>query len=373
MDFYEVVGQVRALLQRQGRVSYRALKRQFGIDDDFIEDLKEELLYTHASAVQADDRGFTWTGTPEERQGTTRPPVQPSAQPPIQPDQPTPAEPPPTVPHTPEAERRQLTVMFIDLVESTSLSAQLDPEDLREIVRAYQQVCSEVITRFDGHIAQLLGDGILVYFGYPQAHEDDAHRAVRTGLGILTAMRDLNIRLQQDKGIQLALRVGIHTGLVVVGEMGSTGRQEQLALGETPNVAARIQGLATPNTLVISDATSRLVQGYFACQDLGAQTLRGVAQPLHVYQVLGESGVQNRLDIVSTCGLTPLVGRESEVTLLLERWEQAKTGHGQVVLLTGDAGIGKSRLVQVLKDHVANEPHTRWECPSLPYYQNTIG
>ncbi|HZM23811.1 MAG TPA: AAA family ATPase, partial [Anaerolineales bacterium] len=133
--------------------------------------------------------------------------------------------------------------------------------------------------------------------------------------------------------------------------MGGGSRQEQLALGETPNVAARIQGLATPNTLVISDATSRLVQGYFVCQDLGAQTLRGVAQPLHVYQVLGESGVQNRLDIASTCGLTPLVGRESEVTLLLERWEQAKTGHGHVVLLTGDAGIGKSRLVQVLKDH----------------------
>src|SRR4029077_282846 len=143
-------------------------------------------------------------------------------------------------PPTPAAERRQLTVMFCDLVDSTALSGQLDPEEYRDVVRAYQTACTEVIQRYDGHIAQLLGDGLLIYFGYPQAHEDDAQRAVRTGLGILAAMGDLNTRLQQDKGIQLALRVGIHTGLVVVGEMGGAGRQEQLALGETPNIAARI-------------------------------------------------------------------------------------------------------------------------------------
>src|SRR6516165_5945312 len=172
---------------------------------------------------------------------------------------------------SPEAERRQLTVMFCDLVDSTKLSSQLDPEDYRNVVRAYQTACTEVIQRYEGHIAQYLGDGLLVYFGYPQAHEDDPHRAVRTGLGILAAMGDLNTRLQQAQGIQLGLRMGIHTGLVVVGEMGSTGRQEQLALGETPNVAARIQGLATPNSLVVSSATHRLIQGYFECQDLGAQ------------------------------------------------------------------------------------------------------
>src|SRR5215470_13173447 len=276
MDFYEVVGQVRALLQRQGRVSYRALKRQFGLDDDFIEDLQEELLYAHASAVQADERGFTWTGATEERQGTTRPPAQTSAQPPIQPDQPPQAEPPLPAPHTPEAERRQLTVMFCDLVDSTKLSSQLDPEDWRDVVRAYQRVCTDVIQRYDGHIAQLLGDGLLIYFGFPVAHEDDAQRAVRTGLGILAAMGDLNQGLQQAKGITLALRLGLHTGLVVVGAMGSGDRQEQLALGETPNIAARIQGLAALNTVAISEATWRLVQGYFACEALGAQTLRGV-------------------------------------------------------------------------------------------------
>jgi len=153
--------------------------------------------------------------------------------------------------------------------------------------------------------------------------------------------------------------------------MGGAGRQEQLALGEVPNIASRIEGLAEANTMAISEATSRLVQGYFACQDLGAQTLRGVAEPLHVYRVLQDSGARGRLDVAVTRGLTPLVGRESEVTLLLERWAQAKSGQGQVVLLTGDAGIGKSRLVQVLKDHVATEPHVRWECRSVPYYQNT--
>jgi len=188
---------------------------------------------------------------------------------------------------------------------------------------------------------------------------------------MLAAMGELNSRLQEAKGIQLAIRVGVHTGLVVVGEMGGAGRQEQLALGEVPNIAARIQGLAVPNTITISEATSRLVEGYFTCESLGEQTLRGVPQPLKVYRVLETSGAYSRLDVAVTRGLTPLVGREQEVGLLLERWEQVKAGHGQVVLLTGDAGIGKSRLVQVLKDNVAHEPHTRWECRSAEYSQNT--
>jgi class 3 adenylate cyclase len=230
--------------------------------------------------------------------------------------------------------------MFCDLVDSTALSGQLDPEDLREVVRAYQNVCTEVIQRYEGHIAQLLGDGLLIYFGYPHAHEDDAQRAVRTGLGIVEAIGTLNTSFAQTTGITLAVRLGIHTGLVVVGEMGGAGRQEQLALGEVPNIASRIQGLAAPNSLVVSEATYRLIQGYFECQALGAQTLRGVAEPVHVYRVLQESGARGRLDVAVTRGLTPLVGRESEVTLLRERWEQVKAGHGQVVLLTGMQVLG---------------------------------
>src|SRR5215510_8916684 len=371
MTFDDILEQVIALLKRQGRVSYGALKRRFDLDDAYLEDLKGELLYVHEAEVEADERGFTWTGATADLQGTTSQSNQaeprsiveqvPTAQ-----DISVPVE-----PRSPEAERRQLTVMFCDLVESTKLSSQLDPEDYREVVREYQRVCTEVIQHYEGYTAQLLGDGLLIYFGYPGAHEDDAQRAVRTGLGILDAMGDFNTRLQQEKGIQLALRMGIHTGLVVVGEMGGEGYREQLALGEVPNLAARLQGLAVPNTLVISEATYRLVQGYFDCEALGEQTLRGVAESLNVYRVLRESGVHNRLDIASARGLTPLVGRELEVTLLQERWEQAKAGQGQVVLLTGDAGIGKSRLVQVLKDHVANEPHLRWECRSAEYSQNT--
>ena len=368
MDFYEVLERVLELLQRHRRVSYRALKVQFELDDDRLDLLKEELLYAQYPIADDQGRGLVWTGAPG---GVQEPAPPQSPQPLATQEQPSlQVTPLPTAP-PPDAERRQLTVMFCDLVDSTTLSSQLDPEEYRDVVRAYQRVCTEVIQRYDGYIAQLLGDGLLVYFGYPHAHEDDAQRAVRTGLGILAAVGDLNQGLQQAKGIQLALRLGIHTGLVVIGEMGSTGRQEQLALGETPNVAARMQGLAAPNTLVVSDATHRLVQGYFECQDLGARALRGVTESMRVYHVLRESGATSRLDIAQSRGLTPLVGRESEVTLLLERWAQVKDGQGQVVLLSGDAGIGKSRLVQMLKEHVANQPHTRWECRSAEYYQNT--
>jgi predicted ATPase/class 3 adenylate cyclase len=370
MNFYSVVDQAIALLRQRGRVTYRALKRQFALDDEALADLTEELIYGQRLAADEDGRVLVWTGD------MPRGPEPHASLSPAGP-QPTTHEAPPSqvetllVSQRPDAERRQLTVLFCDLVDSTALSGQLDPEDLRDVVRAYHQVCSEVITRFDGHIAQLLGDGLLVYFGYPQAHEDDPHRAIRTGLGILDALGDMNARLRRENGIALALRLGIHTGLVVVGAMGGQGRHEQLALGETPNIAARMQGLAASNTLVISEKTSRLVQGYFDCEALGAQPLRGVTEPSAVYRVLSERGAQGRLDIAQARGLTPLVGRASEVTLLLDRWEQAKAGQGHVVLLIGEAGIGKSRLVQVLKDHVATEPHIRWECWSAEYAQNS--
>jgi class 3 adenylate cyclase len=329
MTFDDILAQIIALLQRQGRVSYGALKRRFDLYDDYIKDLKDELLFAHP-VVDADHRGLVWTGDTARGQAVAPSPAQPPTPSATQHDPPTQIT-PPLASHLPEAERRQLTVMFCDLVDSTALSGQLDPEEYREVVRAYQQVCTDVIQRYGGHIAQLLGDGLLIYFGYPHAHEDDPHRAVRTGLGILAALGDLHQGQQHAKGLPLAIRVGMHTGLVVVGEMGGGARHEQLALGETPNVAARIQGLATPNTVAMSEATYRLVQGYFECQDLGSQTLRGVAAPLHVYRVLQESGAKGRLDVAVTQGLTPLVGREQEIGLLLERWGQAKAGHGQVM------------------------------------------
>ena len=368
MDFYEVLEQVVVLLQRHGRVSYRALKRQFDLDDEFVADLKDELIHSRHPIADEDGRSLIWTGEMKEVAESITHPDQP--QPIVEQTQPVQAT-QAIESHTPDAERRQLTVMFCDLVGSTSLSGDLDPEDYREVVRQYQQVCSEVIQRYDGHIAQYLGDGLLVYFGFPLAHEDDAQRAVRSGLGIIEAIGALNTRLEQEKDIKLAVRLGIHTGLVVVGEMGGRDRQEQLALGETPNVASRIQGIAEPNSVVISDATHRLVQGFFDTAPLGEYELRGVVHPIAVYRVLGETGVQSRLDVTSTRGLTPLVGREQEVGLLLERWQQGKEGQGQVALLSGEGGIGKSRLIQVLKDHVSDERHTRIECRSSPYFTNS--
>jgi class 3 adenylate cyclase/predicted ATPase len=370
MTFKDVLAHVIDWLQQDKRITYRALQRQFDLDDAYLEDLKAELIQAKKLAVDEEGVVLVWTGASAISEPTS-PPDQPTQQPPFQAQRSPQVIPRVTAAPAPDAERRRLTVMFCDLVDSTKLSSQLDPEDWRDVVRAYQQVCMEVIQRYDGYIAQLLGDGLLIYFGFPVAHEDDAQRAVRAGLGMLAALGDLNQGLQQTQGIQLAIRVGMHTGLVVVGAMGGGGRQEQLALGETPNVAARIQGLAAPNTLVISHTTLGLVQGYFQCQDLGAQALRGVTESIHVYHVLRESGATSRLDVAQPRGLTPLVGREQEVGILVERWEQVKAGHGHVVLLTGDAGIGKSRLVQVLKDHIANEPHTRWECRSAEYYQNT--
>lgn len=234
MTFEEVLHQAIVMLQRQGRVSYRALKRQFHLDDAYLDDLKAELIEVHQVAVDQDGKMLVWTGaaraTPSP--GPTLPQtVQPSA---AHVGRPATEVPPASAPRPLEAERRQLTVLFCDLVDSTRLASHLDPEDYRTVVQAYQQACAAVIQPFDGHIAQYLGDGLLVYFGYPQAHEDDAQRAVRVGLGILDAMRTLHTRLTQDKGVRVAVRLGIHTGLVVVGAMGSGDKQEQLCLRTAP-------------------------------------------------------------------------------------------------------------------------------------------
>jgi len=271
----------------------------------------------------------------------------------------------------PGAERRQLTVMFCDLVGSTELSARLDPEDLREVVRSYQEKAADLIQGFDGHIAQYLGDGLLVYFGYPQAHEDDAHRAVQAGLGIVEAMGKLNTRLESEYGVQLAVRLGIHTGPVVVGEMGGGGRHEQLALGETPNVAARLERLAEPDTVVISAMTKRLVEGAFALEDLGSNSVKGVPELIAVSRVLNPIVAQTDEEEVGTRVITTLVGRDEEIGLLLRRWEQSKEGFGQVVLINGEPGIGKSALADVIRQQVAKEGYTRVTYRCSPYHTNS--
>ncbi len=271
----------------------------------------------------------------------------------------------------PDAERRQLTVMFCDIVDSTSLSEKLDPEDLREVIRKYQTACNKIIHRFEGHIAQYLGDGLLVYFGYPEAHEDDAQRAARTGLAIVEAISHLNPSLKEQWDAELAVRVGIHTGLVVTGEVGGGKTREYLAIGEVPNIAARLQSEAAPNTVVVSADTYQLIEGCFACNEPENLVLDGFSKPMGVCRIDHVSTARLRLDPM-TERLTPIVGREQETSLLLERWQRINEHMGQVVLLCGDAGIGKSRLVKVLEEYVARDPQA-WltPCQCSAFHQNS--
>ena len=272
-----------------------------------------------------------------------------------------------------DAERRQLTVLFCDLVGSTLLAERLDPEELRGLLQQYQAVCARAVRHFEGHIARYFGDGLLIYFGYPVAHEDAAHRAVRAALEIVTEIEELKTRIQQWMDVALDVRLSIHTGMVVAGDMSKGGELESMAIvGQMPNVAARMQEIAEPNTVVLGPTTYQLVIGSFACHDLGVQSLRGVSESMRLYQVLGEKPSTSRPGVAENAGLAPLVGRDQEVELLLERWEQAASGEGQAVTLTGEPGIGKSRVVQELKQHVASRSNaTLMECDCTSYYQNS--
>jgi class 3 adenylate cyclase len=260
------------------------------------------------------------------------------------------------------AERRQVTVMFSDLVGSTAISVRMDPEDFREIISAYQKCVARVVERFGGFVAKYMGDGVLIYFGYPQAHEDDAERAVRAGLELVQTVGALN------SSAPLQTRVGIATGLVVVGDLiGSGAAQEQAAVGETPNVAARLQSIAEPNTVVVAESTRRLLGSLFDLQDLGAQNLKGIGGPVRAFAALRASSVESRFEAQHETSLTPLVGRDEELELLLRRWRQTVGGEGRAVLLSGEPGIGKSRLTVALEEWLQTEQHTplRYFCSPL--------
>jgi class 3 adenylate cyclase/predicted ATPase len=263
------------------------------------------------------------------------------------------------------AERRHLTIMFCDLVGSTALSVRFDPEDLREIIGAYHRCVAETVGRFAGFVAKYMGDGVLAYFGYPEAHEDDAERAVRTGLAVIDAVGALSL-LQP-----LAVRLGIASGLVVVGDLiGEGAAQERGVLGETPNLAARLQAIAAPNRVVIADGTRRQLGGLFEVEDLGPQALLGFAEAPRAWQVVGESGVLSRFEALRTQAM-PLIGRDEELDLLLRRWRQAQAGEGRVVLISGEPGIGKSRLTAALAESIAGEPHTRLRYFASPHHQDS--
>ena len=257
--------------------------------------------------------------------------------------------------------------MFCDLVGSTELSSRFDPEDLREIIAAYHRTVAKIVAGFDGFVAKYMGDGVLAYFGYPSAHEDDAERAVRAGLDLIDAVGRLDV-----KSVELQARVGIATGLVVVGDLiGEGSGQEQSVVGETPNLAARLQAVAEPNAVVVAAGTRRLVGDLFECRDLGAVEVKGLARPVPASQVLRPSAVASRFEALRGSSLTPLVGRDEEIDLLLRRWARAKTGDGQIVLISGEPGIGKSRITASLEERLQAEPHIRLRYFCSPYHQDS--
>jgi class 3 adenylate cyclase len=264
------------------------------------------------------------------------------------------------------AERRQVTVVFADMVGSTELSARMDPEDLRDIISTYHKCVTETVPRFGGFVAKFMGDGVLIYFGYPEAQEDDPDRAVRAALELIAGVSALKAP------VLLQIRVGIATGVVIVGDLiGSGDAQERGIVGETPNLAARLQVIAAPNTVVIADGTRKLLGNLFELQDLGAKDLKGIQGTVRAWAVLRPSSVASRFEALHASALTPLVGREEELELLLRRWSRAKSGEGQVVLLSGEAGIGKSRLTFALLQQLAREPHIRLRYVCSPQHTDS--
>ena len=269
------------------------------------------------------------------------------------------------------SEHRQLSVMFVDLVGWSELSERTDQERLAVLLRRYHDVCTQVIQRHEGHVAQYLGDGVLVYFGYPRAHENNAERAVRTGLDIVSTIKDMNRQLRNEDLPELQVRVGIHTALTIVGQVGGQGRHEQLAVGPAPNLAARIQAIAEPGTVLIGASTRSLVARNFRCVDLGVKALKGARQPIHVYRVLGPRTWDTRFAAARAGRLTPLVGRQREIGTLWHHWQLAREGAGQVVCVVGEAGIGKSRLIDALRESLQDAAPTEVILQCLPHFANT--
>ena len=386
MNFERVLKEVLWRLVTEGSVSYRRIKRGFRLDDDALEDVRRELISTLRIAADLDGEALVWA--PDARAGRPEPMALPQPLPALRraekPTAPAAARdfstavPILSAPATPvggsplpnppplagegrvgvEAERRQLTVMFCDLVGSTALSTGMDPEDLRDVIASYQIRCSAAIRRYDGFVAKYMGDGILVYFGYPRAHEDEAERSVRAGLDIVEAMAELNAAIRRPPGVELAVRIGIATGPVIVGDqIGEGTASETAVVGETPNLAARLQAFAQPNQIVVSAATRAMLGDHFDLEDLGAYELKGFAELVPAWRVLSARDVETRFAATRTGSSAPLVGRQEEMGLLLRAWEGSCRGRGQVVLIQGEAGVGKSRLVEGLreaagKDHI---------------------
>ena len=396
MKLFGLLAIVTALLRQRKRISYRSLKREFDLDDACLADLRFELVQVEQIALDQDGEILVWAGdgsttvesaSPPARlialSGAGLPPIRgtsgPLAPSPCSPSEGATRETLPAVeplvePVASDAERRPLTVMFCDLANSTTLSTRLDPEDLQDVIRAYQERCTGIIREYEGFVAKYMGDGILVYFGYPISLERNAERAVRTGLAIVAAMVELNAELGRAKGIEIAVRVGIATGLVMVGEIVGEGlAQERAVIGEAPNVAARLQDLAGRNAIVVGTLTREIAGDAFLYQDLGAHELKGISGRIKVWGVTGLTGdVAEDAETESGAAPAALIGRDEETGLLRRAWQSTKDeGRGQVVLISGEAGIGKSVLVDGLRADVRAEGLPRIAFRCSPYHTNS--
>ena len=344
MDFYAVLDEVLELLQRHKRVTYRALRRQFGLDDAYLEDLKAEIIEARQLAVDQDGTMLVWCGDLASPPPPAAAPISVQNRAPLTYTPRHLAEKILTSRSALEGERKQVTVLFADVAGFTTLAEQLDPEVVHDIInRCFEGITAE-IHRFEGTINQYTGDGVMALFGAPLAHEDSPRRAVHAALGIQRAIRDVAHALQAERGLSLQMRIGINTGLVVVGKIGDDLRMDYTAVGDTTNLAARLQQMAPPGSVMISAATHQHVAGFFETRDLGETPVKGRA-PAHAFEVLRSRGRRTRFDVAVERGLTPLVGRERELSTLYERFREAKAGRGQVVGIAGEAGMGKSRLV----------------------------
>jgi class 3 adenylate cyclase len=344
VDFVAVVDQAIALLRQRGRLTYGTLKRQFQLDDAALDDLKDELIYGQRLAVDEEDRVLVWTGGSAAIPPPAASPIQEQTRAPLAYTPKHLADKILTTRSALEGERKQVTILFADVVGFTTLAEQLDPEVVHDLInRCFEGITAEV-HRFEGTINQYTGDGVMALFGAPLAHEDSPRRAVHAALGIQRAIRAVAQALQTERGLTLQMRMGLNTGLVVVGKIGDDLRMDYTAVGDTTNLAARLQQMAPPGSVLISAATQQYVAGFFETRDLGEMPVKGRA-PVHAFEVLRPRGRRTRFDVAVERGLTPLVGREQELTTLRERFSEVKAGRGQVVGIAGEAGIGKSRLV----------------------------
>jgi predicted ATPase/class 3 adenylate cyclase len=352
---------LRRWLERCGLGEHAAIFVAQGIDWDVLGDLSEQDLKELGLSLGDRKRLLNALATLADR---------PSAAGKAEPER---SERAPSSASTPiEAERRQLTVMFIDLVDSTPLAERFDPEDMRQVLGIFHQACVSAIDAHDGHIAQYIGDGVLAYFGYPRAHEDDAVRAVLAGLAVISTLRQANDRLEAEKGVRLHLRIGIETGLVVAGEIGAgSSRDRQAVVGETPNLAARLQSLAPPDSVIVGPATERLIQGSFFLENLGRHELKGVSVPIHTYRVLAQTDAVDSFEIRAGRGLTPLIGRTAELDMVKQRWKQSCDGEMRCVLLVGEPGIGKSRTLRAFRDSIGGDVYEIISFHCSSYYRNS--